>query len=261
MSKLDHFLYPAIYYSWINYVYRREPDPDKREALKSIAMGERSGENWAKLYNDTKLDLTSKIGTMQLKDANPLYVDISEYLEKQSEKKRVVVQIGSSSGRETAYFSNLFPKIKFIGTDIYDSVIEFSKQKHSFENLRFEKFSAQDLHFLLSNYKQNELVVYSSGSLQYVQPEHMEKMFKDLVRFPDLRIFLLEPGENANKKPGEIQGSSWRANFSYTHDYKFYAERAGFKTIKNLIINPYLSDDPVHHSTCHYYYIGESNPS
>ncbi len=151
MSRLDHFLYPAICYSWINYIYLREQDPDKREALKSIAMGGESGGNWAKLYNDRKLDLTSKVGTMQLKDINLLYVDISEYLAKLSEKKSVVVQIGSSSGREAAYFSNLFPKIKFIGTDIYDSVIEFSKLKHSFENLSFEKFSAQDLPFLLSN--------------------------------------------------------------------------------------------------------------
>lgn len=39
MSKLDHFLYPAIHHSWVNYVYLREPDPDKREELKSIAMG------------------------------------------------------------------------------------------------------------------------------------------------------------------------------------------------------------------------------
>ncbi len=95
--------------------------------------------------------MTSKVGTMQFKDINLLYVDISEYLAKLSEKKSVVVQIGSSSGREAVYFSNLFPKIKFIGTDIYDSVIEFSKLKHSFENLSFEKFSAQDLPFLLSN--------------------------------------------------------------------------------------------------------------
>ncbi|HIL26331.1 MAG TPA: hypothetical protein EYG21_02905 [Nitrospinaceae bacterium] len=151
MSRLDHFLYPAICYSWINYIYLREQDPDKRKALKSIAMGGESWKNWAKLYNDRKLDLTSKVGTMQLKDINLLYVDISEYLAKLSEKKSVVVQIGSSSGREAVYFSNLFPKIKFIGTDIYDSVIEFSKLKHSFENLSFEKFSAQDLPFLLSN--------------------------------------------------------------------------------------------------------------
>ncbi len=46
MSRLDHFLYPAICYSWINYIYLREQDPDKREALKSIAM---VGRIWGKL--------------------------------------------------------------------------------------------------------------------------------------------------------------------------------------------------------------------
>ena len=88
-------------------------------------MGGESGKNWTNTYNLRKLDLNSKVGNMQLKEANPLYVDIQEYLSRLSERG-VVIQIGSSSGREIAYFSNLFPKIKFIGTDIYNSVIEFS---------------------------------------------------------------------------------------------------------------------------------------
>ncbi len=111
--------------------------------------------------------------------------------------------------------------------------------------------------FCFPTYKQNVLVVYSSRSLQYVQSEHMKKVFRDLAQFPDLKIFLLEPCEFSIKKPDEIQGSLWRGNFSYTHDYKFYAEQAGLIT-KKLIIYPYSPDDPIHHSTCLYYYIGES---
>ena len=261
MSKLDRFLYPVIHFSWLNYIYLREQDSDKREALKSIAMGGESGKNWAQMYNETKLDLSSKVGNMKFKEASPLFVDISEYLSKPSEKKRVVVQIGSSSGKEIAYFSNLFPKIKFIGTDIYDSVVEFSQQQHLFENLSFEKCSAQNLFSLLTTYKKNELIVYSSNSLQYVQPEHMDFFFKTLAEFSNFKIFLLEPGNSSIKKPDEIHGSLWRGNFSYTHDYKYYAEMAGLKTIKSQIITPYSPEDSVHSSTCHYYYIGETKLS
>jgi hypothetical protein len=260
MSKLDQFLYPVIYFVWLKYIYLREEDPDKREALKSIAMGGESGKNWAQIYNENKLDLSSKFSNMKFTEANPLFVEIPEYLSKLSEKKRVVVQIGSSSGKEIAYFSSLFSQIKFIGTDIYDSVIEFSKQQHSLENLSFEKCSAQDLPSLLTTYTKKELVVYSSGSLQYVQPEHMEFFFKKLSEFPSLKIFLLDPADFSIKNPDEIRGSLWRGNFSYTHDYKYYAEMAGLKTIKSQIIKPYSSNDPVHSSTCHYYYFGETKP-
>ena len=262
MSKLDKALYPMVFYSWITYIYLREPNPDIREELKSIAMGGESGKNWANAYNLKELSLNSKVGHLLSKEASPLFVDISEYFSKLSISERgVVFQVGSSSGRETAYFSKMFPQIKFIGTDIFDSVVEFSKQQHSFENLSFEKCSAQDLPSLISNYKQNKLVVYSSGSLQYVQPEHLKKVFRDLSQFPGLKIFLLEPADFSMKKPDEIQGSLWRGNFSYTHDYKYYAEMAGLKTIKNQIINPYSPDNPVHSSTCHYYYIGEARSS
>ena len=89
----------------------------------------------------------------------------------------------------------------------------------------------------------------------------MEEVFKNLAELPDLKIFLVEPGDFSIKRPDEIHGSLWRGNFSYTHDYKFYAEQAGFKTIKNFIIKPYSLDDPIHSFTCHYYYLGETKSS
>ena len=70
MSKLDQILYPAVIYSWITHVYLHEPNPDKREALKSIAMGGESGRNWAEHYQTKNkisgsggmIDLNGKVG-------------------------------------------------------------------------------------------------------------------------------------------------------------------------------------------------------
>ena len=166
----------------------------------------------------------------------------------------------------------MFPQHVFVGTDIYDEVVEYSSDYHNYPNLSFVKCSAKEIGNIFNIMEIDvkiqpikiilpPILILASGSLQYVQPEHLIIFFNSLSNFANLKILLLEPGNESKGKPDEIKTSIWRGNFSYTHDYKHYAEMAGLKTIENQIIKPYSPDDSVHSSTCHYYYLGETKPS
>ena len=113
---------------------------------------------------------------------------------------------------------------------------------------------------LLTPYIEKDILVLSSGSLQYVQPEHLQGFFKTLAKCPNLKILLLEPACESQGKPDELERSIWRGNFSYTHAYKYYAELSGIKTVKCEIIRPYspYEDFPIHKDTVHYFYYGQT---
>lgn len=260
-TKLDNLVFEGVLKAWIRWEYLKEKDPDKREKLKSLVMGGKSGENWAKNYNSRNLDFSQKCGHLSFQEAQPIFDELNGICENYKENSLLVFQIGSSSGREIAYFAKRFPKHRFIGTDIYKEVIEYSSSSHKFPNLNFELISAKNIYHKLASFNKSDIVVFSSGSLQYVQPEHLDLFFRKLPFIPKLKILLLEPGNESEGAPDNLKRSIWRGNFSYTHDYKYYAEKAGFKTIKCRIIKPYhpYEDFPQHKYTIHYYYYGKVN--
>ena len=49
-NRCDNIIYQYIFLLWTKSIYLKEKDPDKRENLKSIAMGEKAGVQWAKYY-------------------------------------------------------------------------------------------------------------------------------------------------------------------------------------------------------------------
>ena len=270
-SKIDEILYKYVYYLWIKFDYLKEKDPDKRETLKSICMGGKCGGNWAEYYQSSQhgvtcfegtIDFNAKVGHMTLQEAEPLYDKVSSILEN-TDSNYLVIQVGSSSGKEIAYFAKIFPQHEFIGTDIYDEVVEYSSDYHHYPNLSFVKCSAKDIGniFNIVDIKNNKpVLVFASGSLNYVQPEHLTIFFNSLAKFLNLKIFLHEPGSESKGKPDEIKTSIYRSNFSYTHDYKWYAEESGIETVKCEIIRPYYPYEnfPNYKDTVHYSYSGKT---
>jgi len=113
---------------------------------------------------------------------------------------------------------------------------------------------------LLTPYIEKDILVFSSGSLQYVQPEHLQGFFKTLAKCPNLKILILEPASESQGKPDELEKSLARGGFSYTHDLKYYAELFGIKTVKCEIIRPYLpyEDLPTREIASHYFYYGQT---
>ncbi len=248
---IDNLLFDPLFNFWIRFEYLREKDPDKRESLKELAMGGNSGRECAKQADARPLDFNAKIGDMTFKEAFPMFGEIENILVR-TKTKLITIQVGSSSGREIAYFANKYPAHTYIGTDICQGIADYASSAHQRENLSFRTLSAQNISQLLSEYKNENILIFSRGALAYVQPEHLPLFFRSVANIPSAKILLSEPGkERWGKLPDEVAGSMWRGNFTYTHDYKFYAEKANIKTIKSRLIRlPY---------TIYYFYYGETN--
>jgi hypothetical protein len=267
-NKIENIFFPVFHATWNRFEYLKEKDPDKRETMKSICMGGECGKKWAEGYqkkfstgDDAGIDFNAKVGSMTLLEVTPMYDEISTIL-RETDTNYLVIQIGSSSGKETAFFAKQFPQHVFIGTDIYEEVVEYSSQFHNYSNLSFVKCSAKEIENL-KKYKDSrfsQVLIFSSGSLQYVQPEHMTIFFNSLGQFGEFKILISEPANEYKGKPNEIKKSIYRGNFSYTHDYKWYAEKSGFETVKCEIIRPYYPyvDFPAHKNTVQYFYYGKA---
>jgi len=262
-SFIDNVLYPYFFKLWIRLEYLNESDPNKREELKGLAMGKNSGKKWAETYDSRPIGFNSKIGHMNFHEAYPIFSDIEDICKNTKRTTNfVVIQIGNSSGREIAYFATKFSTFEYIGIDIYKEVVDYSKNSHNHSNLSFELCSANNISQILSRYRDINILIYSSGSLQYVQPEHLCEFFRSIADYPNLKILISEPANESKGVPDELKRSIWRANFSYTHDYKYYAEEAGIETVKSKIIRPYVPYEnfPMHRNTVHYYYSGKTKP-
>lgn len=262
-SKLDDFLFRCFFEVWVRLEYLKEPNPDKREKLKSLAMGGEGGKCWAESYQKKSLPPEGRTGRLSFREACPIYDEISTIL-MNTDSNYLVIQVGSSSGNELAYFANMFPHHEFVGADIYDEVVEYSGRCHQSPNLLFVKSSAKEIGNLLNEYSVNskgrKVLVYSSSSLTYVQPEHIINFFNSISKHENLKVMIEEPANEAQGKVDELKRSIWRGNFSYTHDYKWYAEKAGIETEKCLIVRPYCSntDIPAHRNTVHYFFYGQT---
>ena len=72
---------------------------------------------------------------------------------------------------------------------------------------------------------------------------------------------MVEPASELPGSPDELGGARWRAELSYTHDYRWYAARAGLRTLECRIIRPYVPYEAFpryHRNTVHYFYRGET---
>ena len=258
-SRIDIFLAPSVFAVWLKLEYLKEVDPDRREELKALAMAGVSGENWAKVYDYRPLDVNSKIGRMTFQEVFPIFDEIEKTLQN-AKRNLLVIQIGSSSGREIAHFAAKFPKFEYIGTDICEEVISYSSQSHQLPNLSFKLSSAKNILEILSDHAGKDIFIYSSCSLQYVQPEHLKDFFYTISSHADLKIVILEPGNEEHGEPDKLNKSIWRGNFSYTHNYRYAAEAAGLETVKCKIIRPYLpyEEFPKRRNTVHYFYCGRT---
>jgi trans-aconitate methyltransferase len=270
-NRLYDYLFWVFHKEWVNSEYLKETDPDKRETLKSICLSGESGRNWAEYlqtqFNDNgeqgTIDFDKKIGHLTIKEANPIFDEISEILGN-TDSNYLVIQIGSSSGKVVAYFAKKFPQHKFIGTDIYDEIVEYASQHQNLSNLSFLKCSAKETGNIFNlvdiDIKNKKILVFGFGSIQYVQPEHLTIFFNSISKFSNCEILLAEPGNESKGKPDQLKTSIHRDNLSYTHDYKWYAEESGIETVKSQIIRPYYpyKDFPGYENTIHYFYYGKT---
>ena len=136
-TAFESFIYDGVFNYWIKNKYLVEADPSKREVLKDICMAGLNGVKWADNFEQRTADQSVNIGNPTFDETFlfwpnigvtiPLYKDFISYLHT-AKKGVTVVQIGCSSGRETDYFSQLFPDISFVGTDIDEMIIDRARK-------------------------------------------------------------------------------------------------------------------------------------
>ena len=254
-TAIDRFLFPAVMAAWAQCEYLKLDDPDEREKLKSSLMGGDNAAAWAQHYEDQPIDLEQRVGRLSYREACPLLPSLDSLLCERDEP-HLVIQAGSSSGREISWLATRQIQHQYIGIDPYPEPIQLARQNHQLSNLSFLPIPAQAIPELIGNHSRS-VIVFSSGSLQYVQPEHIQKLFIELGRRRKVELWLLEPADASAENPLAVPGSRWRGNFSFTHNYRYYAERAGWRTIRCEIIQPYAHDRR-RKTTVHYLYAAVS---
>lgn len=242
---------------WSEYYHRSLPE---RINIQSKLMGGEVGAKWADKYNKARksfppLKGEKKIGNLDWHEASLGFQLVINLIKKDSQNT-CLIQLGASSGKEISYFSKTFSECEFIYTDIFEETTSYAKSKFYNSNLKYVTCPAECIPALAEISKRGKIIIFSSGSAQYVFPENLEFTFKLLseIQNKEIHIIFDEPGNCLNINPETIQGSHPRGNFSYTHNYKFYAERHGFKTSKWDIVRPYLPQEkyfPDHQGTVH----------
>lgn len=220
VDAIDKVLIPIVFNFWEAEIYMKEKNPDNRDKLKRLFTNDIELVRKAIAYNKREIE------------SYPIFEKLKEYLTK--EEGKLVIQIGSSSGRELAYLSKEYRQHEYIGTDISDVAVAYSNNKHSSNNLVFVFSYAHKIKSLIDSlskefrYAEN-IVIFGSGSLQYVQPEHLEIFFRDLGQVKNVDFFISEPVFESHL----LDGSTYRGTFTSTHNYKYYAEKNGIRTIES----------------------------
>ena len=262
-SLIDRWLFPIVFKSWVEHEYLTEPDPNQRENLKSIAMGGAGSRNWGLSYANSPIDglFHSQVGNITFREACPIHFEIDSICS--DDMPELIVQIGCGSGRMIGYYAHKYPEVRCIGTDAFAETLEVSEQHQNSPNLSFELFPAHKLIELLKRFSRSNILIFSSGSLKYVQPEHLIMFFQTLVtlRHANIKILIQETANELEGSPDKLQNSLWDGEFKYTHAYKHQAESAGLRTVKSQIIRPYLPYDKFptkRPGTVHYFYFCQS---
>ena len=250
-KKLTKFIQDIFWYGYWALPVGRRLDFQSR-----MMGGGDSAVEWAKEYQSEYDSFPpqngERIGALDFYEAWPHV----KYLEKKlSEEKTpvTVIQLGASSGREIAYFAQKYPLHHFVFTDIFDSVVQYAKETFHLKNLVFVACSAENLHLLTFN-EQNKCVIFSNGSAQYVFPEHLGIMFSRLACNCncEIDVIVLENGDCSGADPLTMKGSLPRGHFSYTHNYKYYAQKHNFASVVWKKIQPYpAAEFPYSFNTCH----------
>jgi len=253
-NGITSFFFEWVFNQWINKVYLKETNPDRRETLKDIFMGGDSGAEWAQTYESRPV-VSSSYGDVNFDVAFPWLKSSCAIIEK-SPQNSIFIQLGCSSGKEVGLLAQQFPERQFIGSDIDDVIIQQAQKNHPRKNLTFKVERAHKIGNDIPN--DIPLIVLGEGSLQYVQPEHLNEMFINLSNRKNVMIILQEPYSLFGMVIGN-NDSRWRGNFSFSHEYRNYAKNAGFKIIDYQLVQPFTRSDSPHFHTKHYFLVCDNS--
>ncbi len=203
-----------------------------------------------------------RIGIMSLSDSTPIFKRIINYIESNNlsdDKNTYVIQLGSSSGRDLEFFLKIFPKLNYISTDVNDEILNFQKKKYNYPNFKYFKCYAEDIDKCINYFKISDknIILFSSGSLQYVNPFFLEEFFSKKKNYKNINLFINDPVSLSFINNSSLF-SVYKGNTSFSHRYDEYAQKLGLNIIESKVIQPYSADDKQHYDTGHFYLHAQS---
>ena len=190
-------------------------------------------------------------------DASPMFERIINYIKSNNlsdDKNTYIIQLGSSSGRDLEFFFKIFPKLNYISTDVNNEILDFQKEKYNYSNLKYFKCYAEDINECVNhfNISDKNIILFSIGSLQYVNPFFLEEFFSKIKNYKNLNLFILDPVSLLFIDNFSLISDN-RDHISFSHRYDEYAKKLFFNIIENKVIRPYSIDDKSHGHTGHFY--------
>ncbi len=230
--------------------------------LTNFTLEDGEGKKLAEYYYDKHfqtLDELKKrrIGIMSLSDSTPIFKRIINYIKSNNlsdDKNTYVIQLGSSSGRDLEFFLKIFPKLNYISTDVNDEILDFQKKKYNYPNFKYFKCYAEDIDKCINYFKifDKNIILFSSGSLQYVNPFFLEEFFLKIKNYKNINLFINDPVSLSFINNSSLF-SAYKGNTSFSHRYDEYARKLGFNIIESKVIKVYSTDDKQHYDTGHFY--------
>lgn len=212
-GRIRNALFHHVLGYWFEHVYRVEPDPDRRENMKQEIMEHRSLE-WIPAY------VEQPVGSVKHRLLTTLDGSLV------STSGALVIEIGAGPGKDIAWLAVRHPHHTFIGTEPFSAGVAYARAHYQAPNLRYEVAGALEASRLLLEGPSVRRYVFALGVLNYLQPEHLQRLLGTLASIPQLDLLACEPYHGDADRPG----SRFRANFSWTHGYRHYGEAAGLTT-------------------------------
>ena len=193
---------------------------------------------------------------MSSNDASPMFEKMINFIKSNHlshDENTYIIQLGSCSGRDLEFFLKIFPKLNYISTDVNDEILDFQKEKYSYPNLKYFKCYAEDIDECVNYFQISDknIILFSNGSLQYVNPFFLEEFFLKIKNYKNLNLFISEPVSLLFIDNSSLISDN-RGNSSFSHRYDEYAKKSGFKIIENKVIRRYSVDDKQHRNTGHF---------
>tara|TARA_Y100000739_G_scaffold200175_1_gene184206 strand:+ start:153 stop:1091 length:939 start_codon:yes stop_codon:yes gene_type:complete len=247
-----------IFWLLLDHLFQKEyfdklKDKYEIRKLTDSALKNENGVNWASHYYDIHFKSLKGLqekqsGKLKLIDSAPIFKKIISFIKEnnlENHKNTYIIQLGSSSGQDIVFFLNQFPNLNYISTDINKEILDFQKKKYNYPNLKFFQCYAEEIEKCINefNISNKNLIIFSDGSLQYVNPFFLDEFFLKIKNYKMLNLFISEPVNLKFYYNEKNLMSKSRTNISFSHRYDDYAKKSKNNIIENLLIEPYSKDD------------------
>ena len=59
-----------------------------------------------------------------------------DYYKLSEDEDVVIIQLGSSSGRDIEFFIKKYPKLNYVSTDVNEEILSFQRENYNYPNLK-----------------------------------------------------------------------------------------------------------------------------